>query len=71
MALVQLKPGLTCAEVAERLRISFKDCLASDRAPGARRAGGRSAPLFVTQQSFDRYLERVATEPRLKQQRNG
>jgi excisionase family DNA binding protein len=60
MALVQLKPGLTCAEVAERLGISLKTVwrLIERQELDALVAGPRL--YFVTQQSFDRYLERVA-----------
>jgi excisionase family DNA binding protein len=60
MALVQLKPGLTCAEVAERLGISLKTVwrLIERQQLDALVAGPRL--YFVTQQSFDRYLERKA-----------
>jgi excisionase family DNA binding protein len=59
MALVQLKPGLTCAEVAERLGISLKTVwrLIERQELDALVAGPRL--YFVTQQSFGRYLERV------------
>jgi excisionase family DNA binding protein len=60
LALVQLKPGLSCAEVAERLGVSLKTVwrLIERQELDALVAGPKL--YFVPQQSLDRYLERIA-----------
>ena len=61
MALVQLKPGLSCAEVADWLGVSLKTVwrLIEQQELDALVAGPRL--YFVPQQSFDRYLARKAS----------
>ncbi len=61
MALVQLKPGLSCAEVAERLGVSLKTVwrLIEQQELDALVAAPKL--YFIPQQSFDRYLARKAT----------
>jgi excisionase family DNA binding protein len=60
LALVQLKPGLSCAEVAERLGVSLKTVwrLIEQQKLDALVAAPKL--YFIPQQSLDRYLERHA-----------
>lgn len=58
LALLQIKPGLTCAEVAERLGVSLKTVwrlIESDKLD-ALKAGAKL--YFVPEQSLVRYRER-------------
>lgn len=60
LALVQLKPGLSCAEVAQRLGVSLKTVWRLIERQELDALVAAPKLYFVPEQSLERYIERIA-----------